>query len=217
MKTNLELQKDVQEELKWEPMLRDAEIGASAKDGIVTLTGIVDSYAKKLAAEKAAKTVMGVKAVAQEIEVKLLPVGKRSDTDIAQAALNALKWHTSVPDEKIKLKVEDGWAKVEGEVDWQFQKDAITKALENLIGVKGVTNFVTIKPRIDAKVVKDNISNAFYRNAAIDSANIKVETTGNKVILKGTVHSWFERKAAEKAAWSAPGVINVEDDLLVTY
>ncbi len=216
MKTNLELQKDVQDELLWEPRLDSAEIGVIVKDGIVTLTGFIDSHAKKLAAERAAERVAGVKAVVQQLIVKLENSGRRTDADVAKAALHALKWNSSVPDDKLKIRVEDGWIYLEGELDWQYQKDAAASCVENLIGVVGVTNLISIKPGLSTKVIKNNIKDALHRNAAIEADNIRIETTGNKVILKGNAHSWFERKEIEKAAWCAPGVTNVEDDILVS-
>jgi osmotically-inducible protein OsmY len=215
MKTNVELQKDVMEELRWEPMLNAAEIGVAAKNGVITLTGTVDSYSKKLSAERAAKRVAGVKAVAEDIMVKLPGSNQRTDAEIAQAALSALRWNTSVPDRKIKLKVEDGWIFLEGEVDWQFEKDAARLAVTDLLGVRGVTNSIELKPEISIPLIKDNIKKALERNAALEAGNIKVETFDHKVVLKGTVHTWTERNEAEKAAWSAPGVISVEDELLV--
>lgn len=215
MKTNLALQKDVQDEIRWEPMLNAAEIGVIAKDGVITLTGTVDSYSKKLAAERAVKRVTGVKAVAEDIEVKLGTSNVRNDSEIAQAALNALKWNTIIPDEHLRLKVENGWVYLEGQLDWQFQKDAARTCVQDLTGVKGISNNITVKPRVNVAIVKENIKKALERNAAIEADGIRVETFNNKVILKGTVHTWKEREEAETAAWSAPGVISVEDELLV--
>ena len=215
MKTNLELQKDVQDELRWEPMLNAAEIGVAAKDGVITLSGTVDSYYKKQAAENAAKRVAGVKAVALDIEVKLPSSNFRNDTDIAKAAVDALKWNTIVPDDKIKLRVENGWVYIEGELDWQFQKSAARKCVEDLTGVRGVSNLITLKPKVSSSSIKENIKKAFQRNANVEADNIRIDTFDNKVVLKGTVHSWFERNEAEKAAWSAPGVLTVEDQLTV--
>jgi osmotically-inducible protein OsmY len=217
MKTNLMLQKDVQDELRWEPMLNAAEIGVTAKDGIVTLSGTVDTYSKKLAAERAAKRVIGVKAVAMEIEVKLGISNVRNDAEIAKAALDALKWSTTVPDDRIKLKVENGWLYLEGELDWQFQKDAARTCVEDLFGVRGVSNNITLKPRVNVNVIKENIKKALERNADVEAGKIKIETFNNRVTLKGTVHTWAERDEAEKAAWSAPGVIAVEDELSVIF
>jgi osmotically-inducible protein OsmY len=215
MGTNLELQEDVLEELRWNPMLDAAEIGVIAKDGVITLTGKVNTYLKKLEAEKASKKVSGVKAVVMDIEVSLGD-GKQDDSEIAVAALNALKWHSSVPNDKVKLKIDNGWITLEGQVDWQYQKDSARNCVENLFGVRGVTNLIMINQNLKVKVVKDNITKAFHRNAALDAARIAIDTVGNKVILKGKVHSWFERNEAENAAWNAPGVSSVEDDLVVS-
>lgn len=216
MKTDVELLKDVQEELKWEPLLNKSEIGVYVKNGVVTLTGFVDTYLKKTTAESAASRVTGVKAVAQKIEVRLSAVGKKTDTEIAKAVLDAFSWNSSIPENKIKVKVENGWVYLDGEVEWQYQKDAARYAIENLLGVRGVSNLLMIKPKnVDVNLVKENIRKALHRNATIEAENIHLETSGNKVILKGSVHSWFEKNEVEKAAWSAPGVINVEDDLVV--
>ena len=214
MKTDVELQQDVQEELKWNPMLNATEIGVIVKDGIVTLTGKVDTYLKKIVAERTTKKVAGVKAVAVDIEVKL-PNSKPDDTDIAKAAVNALKWHSSIPKDKVKIEVDNGWVTLEGQVNWPFQKDTAENCIENLSGVRGISNLITIKPSADVKVIKDNIVKAFQRNAALDASKITVETVGNKVILKGKVQSWSERNEAKKAAWNAPGVLYIEDNLQV--
>lgn len=216
MKTDLELQKDVQDELKWEPKLRGSEIGVSAHNGIITLTGIVDRYTKKIAAEKAAERVAGVKIIAQEIEVRISKAGKKSDTEIAKAILESFKWNSEIPEDSIKLRVENGWVFIEGEVEWQYQKDLIREAIEPIQSVKGISNYVTIQPKLESSIIKENIRKALLRNAAIEANNIKLEITDKKVILKGTVHSWFEKNEIEKAAWSAPGVEVVEDDLIIS-
>ncbi len=213
MKTDSEIQKDVMDELNWEPILTATEIGVAVKNGIVTLSGAVDSYAKKVAAEKAAKRVAGVKAVAEDIEVKISGTGKRNDTEIAEAVLNELKWHSSVQEDKIKIKVENGWVTMEGEVDWEFQRSAVNKVVENLVGVSGIINNIKVAPRLKAKDIKQKITAAFHRSATIDSEKINIDTTGNKVILKGKVRSWAEKKDAENAAWLAPGVTSVENKI----
>lgn len=215
MKTDQQLQQDVMDELKWDPLLTASEIGVSVKNSVVTLSGYVDSYSKKLAAENAAKRVKGVHAVAEDIEIRLGMDGRRNDTEIAQAALNALKWNTNVPDERIKLKVENGWVNMEGDVDWQFQKSTAENAISNISGVRGIRNLITITPKVNISGVENRIKNALQRSAAIEAGNIAVRAEGNKVILKGKVRSWAERREVERAVWSTPGVAEVEDDLLI--
>jgi osmotically-inducible protein OsmY len=215
MKTDLEIQKDVMDELNWEPILNASEIGVAVHNGVVTLSGYVNNYAKKFASENAAWRVKGVKAVAEELEVRLANDARITDTDVAESIIHTLMWNTSIPDEKIKIKVTDGWVYLEGEVDWNFQKESAFNAIRNLKGVSGVSNLITVKPRVNDNVVKDNIRKALERNADLEAGNIKVETLGNKVILKGTIRSWLERRAVENAVWSAPGVATVEDQLLI--
>ncbi|MDO9185803.1 MAG: BON domain-containing protein [Bacteroidia bacterium] len=213
MKTDLEIQKDVMEELKWEPMLNVSEIGVAVKNGIVTLSGTVETYSKKLAAESAAKRVSGVKAVAMDIEVTIAKSGKRNDTEIAQAALNALKWNTQLSSEKIKVMVEDGWVTLEGTLEWEFQRIAARNALEYLIGVKGITNKITISPKTKIIDIKQKIKAAFQRSATIEADRINIETKGDKVILTGTVRSYSEKMDAEEAACAAPGIREVDNQL----
>lgn len=215
MKTDQQLQQDVMDELKWDPLLTASEIGVSVKNGVVTLSGYVNSYSKKLAAENAAKRVKGVRAVAEDIEIRLGTDGRRNDTEIAEAALNALKWNTNVPDERIKLKVENGWVNMEGDVDWQFQKSTAENAISNISGVRGIRNLITITPKVNISGVENRIKNALQRSAAIEANNIAVRAEGNKVIIKGKVRSWAERREVERAVWSTPGVAEVEDDLLI--
>lgn len=215
MKTDNQIQKDVLDELKWEPLLNAAEIGVSVKDGIVTLSGEVDSYSKKLAAEHAAKRISGVKAIAEDIQVGLAPIYRKTDAEIASAVVNALKWHTAVQKEKIKIKVEDGVVRLEGQVDWEFQKNSARTAIEHLLGVKSVINLITLKPRVTSAEISRQISSAFTRNAILDAANLKISIEGDKVVLTGTVKSFAEKEQAEHAAWSAPGVMRVESHLKV--
>lgn len=215
MKTDAEIQHDVQDELKWEPYLQASQIGVAVNHGIVTLSGEVDSYSKKLRAEEAAKRVSGVAAVVQEIDVKLSAFGKRTDSDIAEAALNALKWNTIVPHEKLQVKVENGWITLDGETEWEFEKTAARRAVEHLSGVKGVTNRMTVAPKTSSSEIKQKIHAAFIRSAAVDSEKVHVETIGNRVVLKGTVRSLAEKEEAENAAWLAPGVNSVENKIQV--
>lgn len=215
MKTDSQIQKDVMDELAWEPILNANEIGVAVKNEIVTLSGTVETYSKKLAAEKAAKRVYGVKAVALDIEVKPSGTTKRNDTEIAQAVVNALRWDSQVPDEKIKTKVEDGWVTLEGDLEWDFQRTAARNAVENLLGVKGVFNNIRVSSKIKPIDIKQKIKTAFERSASLDAEKIDIETKGSKVILKGAVRSWVEKTDAENAAFSAPGVTEVENRLSI--
>lgn len=215
MKTDNQIQKDVMDELKWEPILNSSEIGVAVKNGIITLSGIVDTYSKKLAAEKAAKRVTGVKAVAEDIQVGVTPAYRRTDTEIAEAVFNALKWHTSVQQDKIKIKVEDGIVKLEGEVEWEYQRVAAKTAIQNLAGVRSVVNLITIQSKIEPSEIEKKITAAFHRSATVDAHKITAEVTGSKVILRGKVRSFTEKDDAEYAAWSAPGVLSVESKLEV--
>src|SRR5688572_22295518 len=213
MKSDLQIQKDVIEELRWEPFLNSSEIGVAVKNGIVTLSGQVDSYSKKLLAEKAAKKVAGVKAVAEDIQVGILPGFRKTDTEIAEAVLNALKWHAAVIDEKIKIKVEDGNVKLEGEVEWEYQRTSIKSSIVNLVGVRSVVNLIKVKPKITPSEIEQKIKAAFQRSATIDAEKITAEVFKGEVTLLGKVRSFVEKEDAEAAAWNAPGVTSVVSKL----
>jgi osmotically-inducible protein OsmY len=215
MKRREQLQRDVQDELKWEPALDEAGIGVSVEDGAVTLTGHVSTYSEKTAAERATKRVHGVHAVANDLVVKLPSSKERDDTDIAEAAARALQWRSDVPSDAIKAVITKGWVTLEGNVEWYFQKQAAYDAIRHLSGVKGVTNNVAIKPRASAFQVKEKIQDAFRRSAEIDAKRVQADVQDSKVILRGTVRSWAEREDAESAAWAAPGVSKVESHIAV--
>ncbi len=213
MRTNIQLQRDVMDELQFEPSVNASNIGVIAKDGIITLTGKVNNYAEKYAASEAAERVAGVKAVIDETKVDLPLAHQRDDQDIAQAALNALKWHVWVPKDALKVKVEQGWVTLEGAVDYKFQQTAAKDAVQSLTGVTGVSNLITLKAVVAPSDLKVRIEDALSRAAELDGERIKVEVDGNKVVLRGNVSSWAERDEAERAAWSAPGVWDVDDKI----
>jgi osmotically-inducible protein OsmY len=213
--TDLELKRNVESELNWEPSVNAAEIGVAVKDSIVTLTGHVQSYWQKIAAERAASRVSGAKAVVNELEIRLPSSSERTDEDIARAAVNALNWSISVPPDRIKVKVSKGWITLEGTVEWQYQKAAAEKAVRDLVGAKGVVNLVDVKPRASTVEVKAAIEAALKRSAEVDASHIKVEADGDKVTLRGTVRSWSEREEAERAAWRSPGVRSVDNRITI--
>jgi osmotically-inducible protein OsmY len=214
-RTDTEIQRDVLAELKWDARVIPNEIGVAVKDGVVTLMGWVDSYSKKWAAEEAAHRVRGVKAVANDIEVRLPVFAERSDADIAAAAVRALEWDAVVPVDKIDVTVSKGWVTLKGEVEWQYQKDDAERVVRRLSGVKGVVNLIAVKPRVTPSELKERIEQALLRTAELDAERITVDVLGSKVILKGTVRSWAERKEAERQAWLAPGVTSVENRITV--
>ncbi len=216
IRTDEEIQADVLEELKWDTRVRPNEIGVAVKDGIVTLTGWVDSYLKKMAAEEAAHRVRGVKAVANDIEVRLPGSAERTDADLAKAVLNALRWEAAIPAGKLDVTVSQGWVTLKGEVEYAFQKRDAERVVQRLSGVKGVTNLITIKPPVSPTDLKQQIERALIRNAETDARNITVEVQGSKVILRGTVRSYAEKQAAEDTAWAAPGVSEVENYIMIS-
>jgi len=217
MKSNQELQTDVQNAIKWEPLLNAAEIGVIAKDGVVSLTGVVNSYAKKMAAENAAKKVIGVKALVEKIEVKLPSTWTKTNAEIANEVLAGLKSNWSVPNDKVTVKVEDGWVTLEGELPWNFQKDAAKSAVNYLTGVKGVTNNIKIKSETHDKIEQKDVENAIARSWSVDDSDINVSVSGTTVTLSGTVNSWHQRDEAGRIAWNTPGIWHVNNELAVDY
>jgi osmotically-inducible protein OsmY len=215
MKTDSQLQRDVMKELEWEPRVDHAHIGVTAKDGVVTLNGQVPSYGEKYEAVKASKRVYGVTAVADELEVKIPGARERTDADIADAAVHALKVSYSVPDDQIKVTVRQGWITLDGTVEWQYQRKAAEGSVRYLTGAKGVSNQIMIKPLVTPSGVKVEIENALKRGAEMDARRIAVDVVGGNVTLRGNVRSWVEREEAEQAAWAAPGVSHVEDLITV--
>jgi osmotically-inducible protein OsmY len=215
MSSDLELRQDVLDELEFEPSVNAAHIGVTANHGVVTLTGFVTSYAEKTMAERAARRVKGVKAIAEEIEVRLPSDTKRADDEIAARAIDILKWQVGVPADRIKVKVEKGVVTLTGDVDWQFQKTEADHVVHKLSGVFDVVNQIRVASPIHAVEVKEKIEKALQRSAELEASRITVETEGGRVILKGRVRAWYERDIAERAAWSAPGVTEVVDRLTI--
>jgi osmotically-inducible protein OsmY len=214
MKTNAQLQKDVMDEIKWEPSVAAAEIGVSVADGVVTLNGTVATYAEKWAVERAAQRVDGVKGIAEEITVKLGGAHARTDAEIAAAAVTSLKWHVWVPND-IQATVSKGWITLIGHVNWEYQRSAARDAVCFMPGVQGVSNNITLKPTVQPLAVKDEIEKALVRNAEIDAGTVKVAAAGGSVTLSGSVRSWGEKDQAGMAAWNAPGVNAVQNDIKV--
>ncbi len=216
MKTDSQLKRDVNEELTWEPQVTATKIGVEVNDGIVTLSGEVDSYAQKWNAERAAQRVSGVHALTVDLLVKLSGSGLRTDVDIAKSVENALSWSISVPD-SIKVMVEKGFVTLKGEVNWQYQRLAATDSVRSLTGVKGIINMIAIKPSVQVSAVQSDIETALKRTAVADAKKIHVSVAGSDVTLTGKVQNWAERETATMAAWGTPGVKNVHDKMVLEY
>ena len=219
IRSDEQIQRDVLDELKWDARVQPNEIGVAVKDGIVGLTGWVDSFAKKWVAERAAHRVHGVMAVANDIEVRLPGSAERSDEDLALAATRALEWDTLVPMENVELTVSKGTVTLRGEVEWEFERQEAERAVRRLSGVRGVINAITVRPRVTAspQELQQKIENALVRNAETDAQRITIDVDGSKVILRGTVRSWMEKREAERIAWSSPGVTSVDNRIQIEF
>jgi osmotically-inducible protein OsmY len=217
MKNNAELQIDVQNAIKWEPLLNAAEIGVTAKDGVVSLTGVVDSYAKKMEAEHAAKKVIGVKALVENIEVKFPNSWVKTDAEVANEVLAGLTNNWSVPNDKVTVKVENGWVTLEGELHWNYQKESAKSAVNYLAGVRGVTNNIKIKSETHDAIEKKDVENAIGRSWSVNDSNIHVAVSGTTVTLSGKVNSWYQKEEAGRIAWNTPGIWHVKNELTVDY
>ena len=213
--TDRELQENVQNALDWEPSVDAADIGVTVDNGIVTLRGDIKTYSEKAAAERVALRVYGVKAVANDLTVRLGQGLQRTDSDVAQAAVNVLKWNSRLPADPIAVAVSNGWVTLKGTVDWNYQREAAAKSVRDLTGVVGVTNNISVRPHISVADVQAKIQTALKRSAEVDARRINVAATGGKVILSGNVRSWAEREEARHAAWAAPGVREVEDRMAI--
>jgi len=215
VKTDADLKKDVTDELAWDPSVRSNAIGVSVKDGVVTLTGHIETFAEKQAAMRAVRRVADVKAIALELDVKLAPSHQRSDTDIAANAKQALKWNSVVPADAVRLTVDHGWITLQGELDWDYQRRAAEKAVRVLLGVVGVSNEMTLRARAKVADLNRRIEEALTRQAVREAHRVRVEVDGSTVRLQGKVHSWAERDVVQGVAWSAPGVQNVVNEVLI--
>jgi osmotically-inducible protein OsmY len=217
MTDDTRLEANVLAELAWDPKVDATHVGVSVDKGVVTLMGHVDSFAQKYAAERAVRRVRGVRAIAQEIEVRLPAHKKRADDEIAERAVKILAWDADVPADRVQVKVERGYVTLTGEVDWNHQKAEIERVVRKLSGVTGIRNAIVVIPKLSSVDVRDRIRHALERDAAVEASRISVTTVGSKVVLTGTAHGYAERDAIERAAWSAPGVTGVEDHITVTW
>jgi osmotically-inducible protein OsmY len=217
MKNNQELQSDVQNAIKWEPLLHAAEIGVTAKDGVVSLTGVVDSYAKKMEAENAAKKVIGVKALVEKIEIKFPHTFTKTSLEIANEVIAALNSNWSVPKDKVTVKVEEGWVTLDGELPWNYQKEAAKSAINYLTGVKGVTNNIKIKSESKDAIEQEDVEEAIGRSWSVDDSDINVSVSGTTVTLTGMVNSWYQKEEAGRIAWNTPGIWHVNNELEVDH
>jgi osmotically-inducible protein OsmY len=216
MKSDSDIKRDVEAELKWDPEIDPTDIAVAVKDGVVTLTGFVRSYTQKWQAERDAKRVSGVVGVANDIEVRLPTSGQRPDPEIARDAVAALKHELPYSSETMKVLVKDGWVTLEGTAEWNYQRTRAEEAVRRVSGIKGISNLILLKPRVAPTEIKAKIEEAFRRSAEVDASRITVEANGSEVILKGTVRSWAERQEAERAAWRAPGVTKVDNRITIS-
>jgi len=217
MKNNAELQLDVQNAIKWEPLLHAAEIGVTAKEGVITLSGVVDSYVKKIEAENAAKKVIGVKALVENIEVIFPHSWSKSDGEVATEVVQALKTNYAVPNDKLSVKVEKGWVTLDGELPWNYQREAAISAVHYLTGVKGVSNNIKIKSESHDVIEQIDVENAIARSWSVDDSDIHVSVKGTTVTLSGTVYNWYQKEEAGRIAWNTPGIWHVKNELAVDY
>jgi osmotically-inducible protein OsmY len=209
------LRQTIIDELEWEPSIEAAHVGVAVDKGVVTLSGHVASYAEKLAVEKAVRRIKGVHAIAEELEVRYAGMKQTADDQIAKRVLDILAWQAFVPKDSVKVKVERGWVTLTGQVDWFYQKSEAEKSVRKLSGVAGIVNLIELKTRVEAGDVKKRIQDALKRNAEIEAKNIRVSVTGGKVTLEGKVDAWAERERVERTVWSAPGVIAVDDRIVI--